>query len=99
MTFTPGTERPRVDLVGDTPPVLVGSEVLYLSQLVDQAIYVVRWGHTRRDAAMKGLRQLLDMGAPVAGVVLSLVNTRRYRRYVQYSGGYLYRPTAFGKAA
>lgn len=83
----------------DTPPVLVGSEVLYLSQLVDQAIYVVRWGHTRRDAAMKGLRQLLEMRAPVAGVVLSRVNTRRYRRYVQYGGSYSYRPTAFERAA
>lgn len=83
----------------DTPPVLVGSEVLYLSQLVDKAVYVVRWGHTRRDVAMKGLRQLLDMRAPVAGIVLSQVDTRRYHRYVQYGDDSSYRGAPMGRAA
>ena len=83
----------------DTPPVLVGSEVLYLSQLVDKAVYVVRWGHTRRDVAMKGLRQLLDMRAPVAGIVLSQVDTRRYHRYVQYGDDSSYRSAPMGRAA
>jgi Mrp family chromosome partitioning ATPase len=69
----------------DTPPVLVGAEVLYLSQLVDKAVFVVRWGRTRRDVALKGLRHLAGMHAPVAGIVLSQVNTKRYRRYVERS--------------
>ena len=67
----------------DTPPVLVGAEILHLSRLVDKAIYVVRWGHTPRDVALKGLRQLLSVGAPVAGTVLSQVDMKRYRRYVR----------------
>lgn len=75
----------------DTPPVLVGAEILHLSRLVDKAIYVVRWGHTPRDIALKGLRQLSSIGAPVIGTVLSQVDTRRYRRYARGTQDYGYR--------
>lgn len=72
----------------DTPPVTVGAEILHLSQMVDKAIYVVRWGHTPRDVVLKGLRQLAAIGAPVVGVVLSRVDPKRYRRYAR--GGHDY---------
>lgn len=82
----------------DTPPVLVGAEILHLSRLVDKAIYVVRWGHTPRDIALKGLRQLSSIGAPVVGTVLSQVDTKRYRRYARGSQDYGYRAYATRRA-
>jgi Mrp family chromosome partitioning ATPase len=83
----------------DTPPVTVGAEILHLSQLVDKAIYVVRWGHTPRDLALKGLRQLATIGAPIVGVVLSRVDTRRYRRYARTAYDYFNRPYGGRRAA
>jgi Mrp family chromosome partitioning ATPase len=81
----------------DTPPVLVGAEILHLSRLVDKAIYVVRWGHTPRHLALKALRQLAAAGAPVAGTVLSQVDTKSYRRYARSGQDYGYRPAAAQK--
>ncbi|HET6222332.1 MAG TPA: GNVR domain-containing protein, partial [Dongiaceae bacterium] len=63
----------------DTPPVLVGAEVLHLAHLVDKTVFVVRWGHTHREAVLNALRQLIDVRGEVAGIVLSRVNPRRYR--------------------
>ena len=83
----------------DTPPVTVGAEILHLSQLVDKAIYVVRWGHTPRDLALKGLRQLATIGAPIVGVVLSRVDTRRYRRYARTAYDYMHRAYGGRRAA
>lgn len=82
----------------DTPPVLVGAEVMHLSRLVDKAIYIVRWGRTRRDVALKGLRHMAGMDAPLIGTVLSQVHTRRYRRYVRHGDTYGYGPAALGRA-
>lgn len=82
----------------DTPPVLVASEVMHLSRLVDMAVYVVRWGHTHRDIVLKGLRNLEKMGSPIAGTVLSRVNTGRYRKYSRHPRSYGYRAPALGGA-
>lgn len=65
----------------DTPPVLVGAEVLALASMVDRVVFAVRWGHTPRDVAMEALRQVLDTHAVVAGVALSRVDVKRYRQY------------------
>ena len=74
----------------DTPPVLIGAEVLHLARLVDMTVYVVRWGKTRREVVLRGLRQLAKMDAPLVGTVLSQVDTGRYRRYLGYSPAYGY---------
>jgi hypothetical protein len=42
---------------------------------------VVRCGHTRQDAAVEALRQILDAQGDLAGVVLSRVVSREYRKY------------------
>lgn len=70
----------------DSPPVLVGAEVLQLSRMVDKSIFVVRWGHTHREAALEALKQLVDAQTDLAGAVLSRVDPKRYR---QYSYGHL----------
>jgi polysaccharide biosynthesis transport protein len=80
----------------DTPPVFVGAEVLTLSRMVDKAVFVVRWGHTRRDAAIDALKQLVEAQADVAGVALSRVDPRRYRQYAYGNLNYQYSRSALG---
>lgn len=65
----------------DTPPVLATSDALMLSRMADKVVYVVRWGHTQRDAVLSGLRQFIDARADVAGVALSQVEVKKYRRH------------------
>ena len=78
----------------DSPPVLVGAEVLSLARMVDKVVYTVRWGHTRCEAALEGLKQFAESKADVAGVVLSRVDPKRYRRYGYGNLNYEYaRPT------
>jgi succinoglycan biosynthesis transport protein ExoP len=65
----------------DTAPALVTADVLALSRLVEKVVFVVRWGHTRQDAAVEALKQIIDAQGDVAGVVLSRVVAKEYRRY------------------
>jgi capsular exopolysaccharide synthesis family protein len=65
----------------DSPPVLVGADVLALCRLVEKVVYVTRWGKTRRELAFEGLKQIIEARGQVAGVVLSRVDPKRYRRY------------------
>jgi capsular exopolysaccharide synthesis family protein len=64
----------------DCAPVLVTADALSLSRIVQQVVYVVRWGHTRRDAAFEGLKQFFDAQANVAGVAVSQVRVKEYQR-------------------
>lgn len=77
----------------DSAPVLISSDVLVLSRLVDKTIFAVRWGHTRREVALDALRQLIDAQADVAGIVMSRVDTRRYRDFAYGNLNYDYGPT------
>jgi polysaccharide biosynthesis transport protein len=74
----------------DTPPVLVAAEVLQLSRMVDKVLYTVRWGHTRREVALDGLKQLLEAGADVPGVLMSRVDAKRYREFAYSHLNYEY---------
>lgn len=79
----------------DAAPVLVGAEVLMLSRMVEKVMFVVRWGHTRRDAVFEALRQVVDARGDLAGVVLSRVDSKRYRQYARGPLNYDYvRPAA-----
>ena len=60
---------------------MVVSDAHKLSLHVDQLIYVVQWGSTRRNVVLSGLKRLVDGGAKVAGIVLSRVNARKYAQY------------------
>lgn len=73
---------PRYDMILlDTAPVLVGAEVLTLSRMVDKVSFVVRWGDTKRDAVMEALKDLIEVQADVAGVVMTRVDPKGYRKY------------------
>lgn len=65
----------------DTPPALVTADVLALSRYVEKVVFVVRWGHTRQENAMEALKQIIDAQGDVAGVVMSRVISKQYRRY------------------
>lgn len=68
-------------IILDTPPALVTADVLALSRLVEKVVFVVRWGHTRQEAVLEALKQIVDAQGDVAGVVMSRVVSRQYRQY------------------
>jgi exopolysaccharide transport family protein len=79
----------RFDLVIiDSAPTLAVSDTRILSRLVDKTVFVVRWAKTRRETAIGGLKQILDVGGDVAGVLLSMVDVKEHARYGFSDSGY-----------
>jgi polysaccharide biosynthesis transport protein len=79
----------RYDLVIlDSAPVLAVSDTRVLSRLADKTIYAVRWADTRHKAAISGVRQVLEAGGDLAGVVLTRVNVKRHAQYGFADSGY-----------
>jgi succinoglycan biosynthesis transport protein ExoP len=81
-------------IILDSPPVVAVTDAVVLSTIVDGTVVVVRAYKTLKDLAKHGLRQLADVGATVAGVVLNSVDMQRdeyqyayhyYRRDAYYS--------------
>ena len=64
----------------DTPPVLAVSDVLSVAPLVDDVVMLVGWRETRRATVQAALKVLRRARVPVAGVVLSKVDLRRFAR-------------------
>lgn len=83
----------------DSAPVLVSSEVLVLSRLVDKTLFAARWGHTRRECVLDGLRQLIDAQADVAGVIMSRVDAKRYRDFAYGNLNYDYGGASVARVA
>jgi capsular exopolysaccharide synthesis family protein len=73
---------PRYDMIFlDSAPVLVGAEVLTLSRMVDKVAFMVRWGDTRREVVMEALKDLVEVNADIAGIAMTRVDPKGYRRY------------------
>ena len=72
----------------DSPPVAAVSDSFTLSGIVDKSIYVVRWEQTPRNVALAGIRQMIEAGADIAGVVLSRVDIKKHARYGYADSGY-----------
>lgn len=68
-------------VVLDSAPVLAISDTRNLARLADKIVFVVRWQMTRRFAAQPALRHMIDAGGNVAGVLLSMVDLRRYAKF------------------
>jgi len=74
--------RQRFDLVIiDGPPVLQAPEAGLLSRLSDATIFVVQWASTDRRMVTTGLDQIAQSGGRIGGMLLTMVNTRKYARY------------------
>ena len=88
----------------DSPPVMVVTDAVILSTLVDGTMLVARTGQTSRVAHREASRQLLDVGANVLGSVLNDMDLEkkgygyyRYRRYGYYRyGSYRYTYGQYG---
>ena len=82
----------------DTPPVLLVSDSLVLSKVVDALLYVIRSDMTAHHTARTGINRLLAAKAPVIGVVLNKVNMKKAAQYYgAYSGYYAYGGYVYGK--
>jgi capsular exopolysaccharide synthesis family protein len=68
-------------IILDTAPALVTADVLALARIVEKVVFVVRWGHTRQDATVEALKQIMDAQGDIAGVVMSRVVSKEYRKY------------------
>jgi polysaccharide biosynthesis transport protein len=72
----------------DSPPIAAVSDCFTLSGLVDKAIYVIRWEQTPRNVALAGIRQMVEAGGDIAGIVLSRVDLKKHARYGYADSGY-----------
>lgn len=72
----------------DSPPVAAVSDSFTLSGLVDKSVYVIRWAQTPRNVVLAGIRQMVESGADMAGVVLSRVDVKKHARYGYADSGY-----------
>jgi len=68
-------------VVVDSSPVMAVTDSRILSRYVDQTLFTVRWGETPREQAILALKKLLDSGAHIGGVLLSMVQTQRHAQY------------------
>ncbi len=81
-------------VVIDTPPAAVVADALQLGAMVDAAILVVKWASTPRHLVMDALKKLRSANVPVAGVVMTQVDSGKYKFYsdgtlpYEYAKGY-----------
>jgi capsular exopolysaccharide synthesis family protein len=68
-------------IVIDSPPLGAVVDSLVLSAHADWCVFVARWRETTRSVVMSSLSQLRDVNAPLAGLVLSRVDTESQRKY------------------
>jgi capsular exopolysaccharide synthesis family protein len=70
--------RSRYDvIIIDTPPALGVADARTIAEHADSIVFVVRWDHTKQEAAAAALRQLDTFEPKLAGAVLNLVNLKR----------------------
>jgi capsular exopolysaccharide synthesis family protein len=62
----------------DTPPMLAVHDAGIMARHADMTIMVVRWGATRATTFLTALQRLHDLDIPVGGVVLSMVDRKKY---------------------
>lgn len=73
-------ERYEVVLI-DTPPLLPVSDTKIIGRLADSIVMAVRWEKTPQGAVANALREVAEIGTPLAGVVLVRANGERFRYY------------------
>ena len=65
----------------DTSPLLAVADSLVLARSPDKIVFLTRWVETRRETAISGLRQVIDAGGDVAGVLLTMVDVKEHAQY------------------
>ena len=79
----------------DSPPIIAVTDAAIISQYVDGTMFVVRSFKTNKHLVRQGIRALLDVGAPLAGVVLNAVNLHK-QEYSHYYHYYYYKRDGYG---
>lgn len=74
----------------DSAPLLAVSDARVLVRMVDKTVFLVRWGDTDREAAQRGLQQVVQAGGRLAGTMLTMVDLERYAKYRYGSFGRYY---------
>lgn len=70
--------KARYDLVVlDAPPAVAVSDAVTIGRLSDIVVYAVRWGFAARTTVLRGVRELEKGGAPVHGLVFTLMDNIR----------------------
>lgn len=81
--------RSEYDLILiDTPPVGVVADGLAMADVVDSIGYLVRWQATPREAVLEGLQRLKASQTPLAGLILSRIDTQKAEGYNLAYGSY-----------
>ena len=75
----------------DSAPLMAVSDARLLAPEMDATVFVVRWGKTNREVARKGLKELLESGATVGGVVLSMVDADKHAQSSFGNSGYYHK--------
>jgi len=75
-------------IIIDSPPSQAVSDAAVLSTLADAVIYVVKSDSTLIPHVQKGVSQLQNSSAPVAGVVLNYVDIEKAKKNGQFRGYY-----------
>ncbi|HET8704840.1 MAG TPA: polysaccharide biosynthesis tyrosine autokinase [Pseudomonadales bacterium] len=81
-------------IVVDSAPTAAVSDALILSSYANTVIYVVKADSTPTKAAKNGINRLLQINAPLAGVVLNQVDVNKLGQRMEDYGGY-YDPTDY----
>lgn len=78
-------------IIIDSAPILAVTDTKVAARLVDRVVIAVRWRRTDIDAVGHAIRALLEMGAEIAGCVLTAVNMGKYKLYASGEAGAYYR--------
>ena len=71
-------------VVIDSPPVVSVSDSLVLSRHVNAVAYVVRADETPYQLARSGIRRLIEVNAPILGVILNCADLKQAEAYGTY---------------
>lgn len=80
----------------DSPPVGAVADAVVLATKVDGVVMVLKAGVTHREVAIRTVRALRDVKAPIFGAVLNDVDLER-SKYGDYYYGYSYRYYGYGE--
>ena len=68
-------------VVIDSAPLLPVNDSKVLAGLADAVVFAVRWEKTPRVAVQRAMQALANVGASVAGIVLTRAHTKRFQYY------------------
>jgi len=68
-------------IILDSAPLLAVSDTRNLCRLADKVLFVLRWQHTRKAAAGPAVRQIINAGGNMAGILLTQTDMGRLPNY------------------